>query len=247
MTCLRRSGTSRRNDCTGAANNIIPRRVALHEAGHAIAFCYYGCGFDHITVYSKARTRKTGELACCGASETFSCYLSRSDITAEDRQALRNEAIWDIVISLAGCAAEKRYRRISIAAALLDHGQNDYERAYAVAAFIAKDKDDQNSLMDLSLKEAQRFVRIPIIWGAINDLADLVQERRRITMGSRVVKAVVDPVLWLRNQNSACMSWRERGQVSVAALSDSVVAYAGGEARSNRALSDARRKARPHR
>jgi hypothetical protein len=190
----------------GAANTIIPRRVALHEAGHAIAFCYYGCGFDHITVYSKARTQKTGELACCGASETFSCYLSQPDITAEDRQALRKEAFCDIVISLAGCAAEKRYRKISIAAAIFDHGRNDYERACAVAAFIAKDNDDQNLLMDLSLKEAQRFVRMPVIWGAINGLADLVQERRRITMGNRVVKAVVDPVLWLRNQNSAYLS-----------------------------------------
>jgi hypothetical protein len=204
---------------TEAANTIIPRRVALHEAGHAIAFCYYGCGFDHITVYSKARAQKTGEQAYCRASETFSYHLTRPEMTAYDRQALRKEAFSDIVISLAGCAAEKRHRKISIAAAILDHGQNDYEKALAVAAFSAKDDGDQNALMDLSLKEAQRFVRMPVIWGAITGLADLVQERRRIMMGSRGVKAVVDPVLWLRNQNSASMSWRERGQPSVAAPS----------------------------
>ena len=201
---------------TRAENYIIPRRVALHEAGHAIAFCYYGRGFNYVTVYSRARTQKTGEQACCSASETFSCHLSRPHVTADERHALREEAFWDIVITLAGCAAEKRHRKISIAAAILDHGQHDYEKALAVAAFVAKDPGDQNSLMELSLKEAERFVRMPVIWGAINGLADLVQERRRVTMGSRGVKAVVDPVLWLRNQNSACMSWRERGRPAVA-------------------------------
>jgi hypothetical protein len=208
---------------TRAATYTIPRRVALHEAGHAIAFCYYGRGFDHITVYSEARAQKTGEQACCGASKTFASHLSRRDITAEDRQALRKEAFSDIVISLAGCAAEKRHRKMSIAAAIRDHGRNDYERALAVAAFIAKNDDDRNLLMDLSLKEAQRFVRMPVIWGAINNLAHLVQERRRVTMGSRDVKAVVDPVLGLRNQNSACMSWRERGHPQAAAPSHSAV------------------------
>ncbi len=195
---------------TEAAECVAPRRIALHEAGHAIAFCYYGCGFDYIAVYSKTRAQKTGEQACCCASETFSHHLSRSDITADDRQSLRQEAVSDIVISLAGCAAEKRYRRISIAAALCDYGRNDHERALAVAAFVARDSDDQDALMDLSFKEAQRFVRMPVIWGAIANLADLVQERRRVSMSSRVVKAIVDPVLRLRDQNSAGVSRRER-------------------------------------
>ncbi len=201
---------------TGAAEPIIPRRVALHEAGHAIAFCYYGRGFDRITVYSEARARKTGEQACCRASGTFSYHLSRQDMTAGDRQALRKEAFWDIVISLAGCAAEKRERKISFAAAILDHGRNDYEKALAVAQFIAEDDGDRDALMDLSLKEAVRFVRLPVIWGAIIGLAGLVQERRRITMVSRDVKAVVDPVLWLRNQNPGSTSCRARGSSSAA-------------------------------
>jgi hypothetical protein len=183
--------------------NTIPRRVALHEAGHAIAFCYYGCGFDYITIYSKARTQKTGEQACCSASETFSRYLSRREITADERKALRKEAFSDIVISLAGCAAERRHRKISISAALSDYGQNDYEKALAVAAFIAEHDDDRSRLLDLSLKETARFVRIPVIWGAINGLADLVQKHRRITMSSRDVKAVVAPVLCLRNQDAS--------------------------------------------
>ncbi len=187
---------------------VIPRRVALHEAGHAIAFCYYGHGFDCITVYSEARAQRTGEQAFCGASGTFSRYLSRREMSAGERLALREEAFSDIVISLAGSAAERRHRKISIAAALLDYGRNDYEKALAVAAFIADDDDDETRLLDLSLKEARRFVRMPVIWGAINGLADLVQKHRRITMGSRSVKAVVDPVLWLRDRNSAGLEGR---------------------------------------
>jgi len=202
-----------------AANSIIPRRIALHEAGHAIAFCYYGCGFDHVTVYSKARARKTGEQACCSASGTFSYYLSRSDMTADDRQALRKEGFSDIVISLAGCAAERRHRKKSIAAAIADYGQNDYEKALAVAEFIAKDDEDQDSLIKFSLKEAQRFVRMPVIWEAINSLADLIQKRGRITKGSRDVKSVVAPVLRLRNQISASPNWRERSPQPTAAPS----------------------------
>ena len=185
---------------TGDTNYVIPRRVALHEAGHGIAFCYYGRGFDCIEVYPKARAQKTGEQAYCSASGTFSRYLSRREMAADYRQALRKEAFSDIVVSLAGCVAERRHRKISTAAALLDYGRNDYEKALAVAAFIAEDDDDQKRLLDLSLKEAQRFVRMPVIWSAVNGLADLVQKHRRITMKNRRVKAVVDPVLWLRDQ-----------------------------------------------
>ena len=186
---------------TLATKSVIPRRVALHEAGHAIAFCYYGRGFDCIEVYSKARGRETGEQGYCSASGTFSRYLSRREMPAEERQALRTEAFSDIVISLAGCAAERRHRKISIAAALLDYGQNDYEKALAVAAFIAEDEDDQKRLYHLSLEKAQGFVRMPVIWGAVNGLANLVQKHRRITMNNHRVKAIVDPVLWLRDQN----------------------------------------------
>jgi hypothetical protein len=194
---------------TEDTNYVIPRRVALHEAGHGVAFCYYGRGFDCIEVYSKARAQKTGEQAYCSASGTFSRYLSQREMAADDRQALRKEAFSDIVISLAGCAAERRHRKISIAAALLDYGQNDYEKALAVAAFIADDEDDQKRLLDLSLKEAQRFVRMPVIWGAVTRLADLVQKHRRITMNNRRAKAVVAPVLWLRDQNISSMHWGE--------------------------------------
>jgi len=203
---------------TGTINYVIPRRVALHEAGHAIAFCYYGGGFDCITVYSKARAQKTGEQACCAASGTFSRYLSRREMTAEDRRALRDEAFSDIVISLAGCAAERRHRKISIAAALGDNGRNDYEKALAVAAFIAVNEDDRKLLMDLSCKEAQRFVRLPVIWGAINGLADLVQQRPRVTMNCRRVKDVVAPVLRLQNQDCASTRLRERDHSSVVQL-----------------------------
>src|SRR6516164_8207565 len=194
---------------TEDTNYVIPRRVALHEAGHGVAFCYYGRGFDCIEVYSKARAQKTGEQAYCSASGTFSRYLSQREMAADDRQALRKEAFSDIVISLAGCAAERRHRKISIAAALLDYGQNDYEKALAVAAFIADDEDDQKRLLDLSLKEAQRFVRMPVIWGAVTRLADLVQKHRRITMNNRRAKAVVAPVLWLQDQNISSMHWGE--------------------------------------
>jgi hypothetical protein len=194
---------------TRAIDYAIPRRVALHEAGHAIAFCYYGSGFNSITVYTKARARKTGEQACCSASGTFSRYLSRREMTIDDRQALREEGFSDIVISLAGCAAERRHRKISLAAALLDYGRNDHEKALAVAQFIAKDEEDQNWLLELAIDEAQRFVRLPLIWGAINGLADLVQERGRITMASRGAKVVVEPVLGLRNRNSAHASRRK--------------------------------------
>ncbi len=183
---------------TRATNYVIPRRVALHEAGHAVAFCYYGCGFDCIAVYSRAIAQKTGEQAFCSAYGTFSRYLSRREINAGDRQALRDEAFSDMVISLAGCAAERRHRKISLAAALREYGQNDYEKACAVAAFITEDDADQNRLLNLSLGEAQRFVRMPVVWGAINGLADLVQKHGRIKMDSRGVKAIVDPVLWLR-------------------------------------------------
>lgn len=183
---------------TRATNYVIPRRVALHEAGHAVAFCYYGCGFDCIEVYSKAIAQKTGEQACCSAYGTFSRYLSRREITVGDRKALRDEAFSDMVISLAGCAAERRHRKISLAAALREYGQNDYEKACAVAAFITEDDADQNRLLNLSLTEAQRFVRMPVVWRAINGLADLVQKHRRVKMNSRGVKAAVDPVLWLR-------------------------------------------------
>jgi hypothetical protein len=206
---------------TRATNCNTPRRVALHEAGHAIAFCYYGGGFDCITVYSEARTQKTGEQACCSATGTFSRYLSRRELTADDRRALRKEAFSDIVISLAGCAAERRHRKVSIAAALRDYGRNDNERALAVAAFITADENDRKRLLELSIEEAQRFVRMPVIWVAINNLANLVQERRRVTMGSRDVKAIVAPVLCLRNQDSACMSRREREHL--AAPSRSIV------------------------
>ena len=194
---------------TEDTNYVIPRRVALHEAGHGVAFCYYGRGFDCIEVYPKARAQKTGEQAYCSASGTFSRYLSQRGMNADDRQALREEAFSDIVISLAGCAAERRHRKISIAAALLDYGQNDYEKALAVAAFIADDEDDQKRLLDLSLKEAQRFVRMPVIWGAVTRLADLVQKHGRITMNNRRAKAVVAPVLWLRDQNFSSMHWGE--------------------------------------
>ena len=99
-------------------------RAALHEAGHAIAYCYYSYGFSSAEIEPK-----TGKGKCDGAIHFREHRLSASLPVDGTRVDVSNRAFCEMIIILAGAASERRHWRPSCEVIRKSAAVKDFEEA----------------------------------------------------------------------------------------------------------------------
>ena len=193
----------------------IPRRAAIHEAGHAIANCRYGHGIHavHVTAKEsvlldrKGREVKSGGFCesvqnfndihvCAHISDMIAGFRpGSSGWSAEDfRKSIRERAFRSMVAFYAGVDAEARYTKRSGISIAISYGQDDYELAGRIADFVAATDEDRRAFDLAAEAESRRFVRDPAMWDAIERLADLLQLRGSIQCDGPDVLAITESI-----------------------------------------------------
>ncbi len=186
-----------------------PRCTAVHEAAHAIANCRYGDGFDtvHASALWATFTNSRGKLVqAYGLCEGTLCFPEPIDYlyrdhphlshnkTAEYLKYARERAFRCCVNCWVGIEAEKRQCKKSDIYVQLSSSGGDYEACKRVAKFVVHDERDEKVFINAAWNEAAHFVRIPVMWQAINALASLLQARGRIEADEPDVIAITKTV-----------------------------------------------------
>jgi hypothetical protein len=176
----------------------IPRKVAIHEAGHAIAHCRYRQGFRMLwasgegVCFTDTKGRKIGIMGECEGRTFEGGALLRDKVPYElERAQYRHDAFRSMVVLFAGGYAEARHLGCLPIPAELGGGYSDFEKVELAAAFVADDEKDKHALFTAAVAEAKRLVSDPDMWGRICALADLLQERGRIEADEPDVAAVI--------------------------------------------------------
>jgi len=196
---VKRSGTPRRGP--------VPRWVAVHEAGHAVAgwamqraLGLEGYRFQRILVRSAeevaAGAHVTGlgcRVNCLGMVEETARYQPVGHYVPDGMQsaasraergrmiaAWRNNMEADVIELLAGTLAEARCRRIARTEVLRSGGRGDYALALRKAHDFARDEHELGRLMNGLWRRAATLLRDPAHWAAVGALADALLERHTL-------------------------------------------------------------------
>jgi len=185
----------------GARSVSIPRSSAVHEAGHAIAGRRYGFGFESVHVAERGSSlidgagRKVGGF--CRGLEWFTdldIWPHISEAHENYRIDARERAFRCAVVYLAGSDAEARQSKRSALSSALTGGRHDLVLVGRIAKFIATSKEDEKKFSRATETESRRFVRDPVMWAAINALADLLQARGKGEADEPDVIAITEPI-----------------------------------------------------
>jgi hypothetical protein len=164
----------------------IPRDMAIHEAGHAIAAWWCGQGIARVHVGADGAFTENGGSYLEGTDET----AVRAFCKALTRKQLNDRVLRELVFAMAGPMAEARLKGYGLAwqALAMDPGYRQWQEGdppsdlhcWTAASLLPKPKDRQR-VANGSITIAG--VVLAFYWPQVEALADALQERRSLTGG----------------------------------------------------------------
>ncbi|WP_249934995.1 hypothetical protein [Azotobacter chroococcum] len=163
------------------------RYVAIHEAGHALAYWWNGQFIDSATARTKAERRagplmsRNGREVDCDGMVEGSNFIAAPSVDLEYGLHLGNPLLpemveRDLLHCYAGPVAEAQYRRAGLWLALWLGGGGDMEHARELLALLPEDQ--RAAAERRTIARCRELVRR--YWPAVCALADLLQERGRV-------------------------------------------------------------------
>jgi hypothetical protein len=172
----------------------VPRDVAVHEAGHAIAAWWTGKGLVQV---------HAGETGEGGFTESARCYIEGTDETSVNafckaltRKQLNDCVLRELVQAMAGPMAEARLKGYGLSwqAMLFDPGYREWQagdppsdlHAWSATSLLPKPKDRPRVANgSVSLCAAM----LALYWPQVETLADALQVHRTLT-GEQVLEVI---------------------------------------------------------
>lgn len=160
------------------------RRVAIHEAGHALAYWWNGQAIYSVTARTKAdmrtgpyitrRGQERGEVE--GIVEAAD-FIGAPSLALEYGHGMDNELLAELVArdllhAYSGPVAESIYRRTSLAWVLWNGGYGDWQIATDLLALLPE--ADRPEADRQAIARCRELVRR--YWPAVEALADLLQK-----------------------------------------------------------------------
>ena len=152
--------------------------IAYHEAGHAVA-----CRFMGVKVKSATIVPKKDEYQGCVQHESMFRGL-RPDIELSGRARLQIER--NIIISLAGAAAQRRHNKKSWRSY---HSSSDFRSAANLASHVCDSKANINAF--LRWLEVRTDELIAAQWPAVHRIAEVLLERKTVP-GDEIVALILE-------------------------------------------------------
>lgn len=163
----------------------ITRAVAIHEAGHVVAYFEFGAQFEYVEVFPFVAGQKIRGCVVGGTQAPPKVREGLAFLTWHQRTVFP-----DIVISYAGPVAQARQCHQSLASLLLsgeirsleDHSSSssDGDNIFWAIEVLSLTGLDREMLWAEAENEAKRLLRRPEVWAAANRIADALQERHHL-------------------------------------------------------------------
>lgn len=151
------------------------RRVAIHEAGHAVAHWWNGQPINYVVAFEVPTVVPGVPHRVLGGIEAPSFTESAPTDCAELPELVER----DLLLLLAGPAAEAKHSRYSLDCVLSAGGARDEQAAFdLLGSHSCAGTDEWAEPFDMAISRARVLVRR--YWPAIEALADLLQERGRV-------------------------------------------------------------------
>jgi len=183
-----------------------PRPTAMHEAGHAVVAWLMAQeegdepGFDAVFIDPEGRigaNEQTQESAEAGEVYgrvegahfyiPLGFYFPSIHWEGADQPNMANIVRWNhrrmemqVLMVLAGIAAEARHRHWARVVAILDGGQSDWKHAKKAVSDFVRTEEERDVALDELLSRSSRLIRMPAVWATITSFADALVEHRRI-------------------------------------------------------------------
>jgi hypothetical protein len=147
--------------------------TAYHEAGHAVAALRLGVGIGRRGV-----SIVPGE-GFLGKVHVLMALGGRPDV--EITGAMRLKAESQVIVSLAGTAAQRRFRASSVRSY---HGRSDIQGAFKLLSFFTFSRDDQELKAYFRLLQirAEVMVATPLWWTQIDAVAGELLTRKHLSV-----------------------------------------------------------------
>ncbi len=151
------------------------RRVAIHEAGHALALWWNGQPIQYVAAFSSAAPVLDGAQLVTGVVEAPTFTESAPADCAELPELVGR----DLLAYIAGPAAEAKHRRYSLDWVLSASGRHDEQAAFDLLGLLpSTDVDEWRAPFEASVARCRVLVRR--YWPAVLALADLLQARGHV-------------------------------------------------------------------
>ncbi|WP_349571748.1 hypothetical protein [Azotobacter salinestris] len=163
------------------------RRVAIHEAGHALAYWWNGQGIYSATARTKAEMRAGPHITRRGCESDLEGIVEAADFIGAPSLALEyghgmdggllvELVARDLLHCASGPVAEAIHRRASLEDVLWAGGIGDLQKAGELLALLPEDLRAEADRQ--AVARCRELVRR--YWPAIEALADLLQEHGRV-------------------------------------------------------------------
>lgn len=163
------------------------RRVAIHEAGHALAYWWNGQGIYSATARTKAEMRAGPHITRRGCERgdvegivEAADFIAAPSLDLEYGHSMGTElpelVARDLLHCAAGPVAEAIYRRDSLEGVLWAGGISDLQKAGELLALLPEDQRAEADRQ--AIARCRELVRR--YWPAVLALADLLQARGRV-------------------------------------------------------------------
>lgn len=179
----------------------IPKYLAVHEAGHAVAACilYRVVGvsgwhpFSRVFVRPRTDwqtphvTRRGAAIPCGGMLDEPDFYkpmfrkVRNAGLAPDLLATMRARMEAGAIVSIAGPFAEARYRRQSQAAAILAGGDGDWKFIKMTTGEFCRTKAEQSALIADLERRTSALLRVPANWQAVLNVADALLAKRSLT------------------------------------------------------------------
>ncbi|NHN76693.1 hypothetical protein HA520_05240 [Azotobacter chroococcum] len=154
------------------------RYLAIHEAGHALAHWWNGQPIEYAAAFAVPTADPEFQRLIMGGVVGQSFVLS----APEDCVELSDLVGRDMLVSIAGPAAQAKYGRYSLDRVLCAGGRSDEQAAFDFLGCLQGDDEDDDAdwMAPFRLTVARSRELVRRYWPAIEALADLLQERGRV-------------------------------------------------------------------
>jgi len=167
----------RRRGATATAARAREKATAYHEAGHAVACYYLGVKVKSATVVPDKDKGTHGHVRY---EKMFRGLDPEIDLSGRARLQMER----NIIISLAGAAAQRRYSKQSWRHY---HGASDFDAVADLALRIGGDSDGANKFLDWLDHRTDQLVKTR--WQDIECVARALLERKTMK-GSEIVEVI---------------------------------------------------------
>lgn len=153
------------------------RTTAVHEAGHAVAYCRFFGGIYHARIAPRGTKLSSARGPCFG-------YVSHP----HQRRTTQDARIRTIMCLLAGPVAQARYERRSLLIISLTGGADDYEQSKTLAKTIEPMKF-YKTVLDQFEDETRTFLSEPGVWDRVLAVADVLMRTGEISGDHELITA----------------------------------------------------------